>query len=115
MEKRVILAFVLSFAVLYAFRALYAPPAVPKPQAKAEAQAPPPTVPPPAPGAEGKPASAPTVSLEDTQAEKAEDLSFDTSLYTATIANTGGVIKSFRLKAYTDGEGKPLELINQAA
>jgi YidC/Oxa1 family membrane protein insertase len=39
----------------------------------------------------------------------------DTPLYTATLSNLGGVLTSYKLKAYSDGEGKPLELINPAA
>jgi len=39
----------------------------------------------------------------------------DTPLYTATISNLGGVLKSYKLKEYKDGESHPLELINETA
>src|SRR5262249_31709576 len=48
-------------------------------------------------------------------AEKSEEFVFDTPLYIATISNVGGVLKSYKLKAYSDGEGHPLELINEMA
>jgi YidC/Oxa1 family membrane protein insertase len=48
-------------------------------------------------------------------AEKPEEFVFSTPLYTATISNIGGVLKSYKLMAYTDGEGRPLELINETA
>jgi YidC/Oxa1 family membrane protein insertase len=50
---------------------------------------------------------------QESRAEKAEDFVIETPLYTATISNVGGVLKSYRLKGYTDGEGQPLELIEQ--
>jgi YidC/Oxa1 family membrane protein insertase len=113
MEKRVIIAFVLSFAVLYAFRALYSPPAEQQQQTPVAAAGPPPPASPsvPAPKAEEPP---PSVS-ENLHAEKAEDFPFETPLYAAMFSNVGAELKSFTLKAYTDGQGKPLELINQTA
>lgn len=111
MEKRIILAFILSFAVLYAFRALYTPTAPPsEPPAPAQTAEPPPTS--PAPPPEKEPAAA-EPAAEDIHAEKSEDLVFDSALYTATISNVGAVLKSFKLKAYADAEGKAIELIDQ--
>src|SRR5262245_45584005 len=117
MEKRIIIAFILSFGVLYAFRALYVPSEPATPQATTT----PPPVTAPAPNAEApktvelpkaEPASAPS---GDIQSDKTESVVVDTPLYTATISNVGGVLKSYRLKAYSDGKGQPLELINAAA
>jgi len=39
----------------------------------------------------------------------------DNPLYIATISNTGGVLKSYKLKSYSDGQGNPLELIDQSS
>src|SRR5262245_59949987 len=116
MEKRVILAFVLSFAVLYAFRSLFAPtPATEQPPI---AQQPPPavsnSVPPPA-KASTRSGEAPQLPVGDIKAEGRQDLVFETELYTATLSNLGGVLKSFKLKGYSDGEGHPVELINHEA
>jgi YidC/Oxa1 family membrane protein insertase len=117
MEKRVILAFVLSFVVLYAFRALYAPPQPEEPPAIAQAPAP------PSPEANKLPAEVPSKQKETPQltlerpqeirGEKQDELQFETTLYIARVSNLGGVLKSFKLKQYLDGEGHPVELINQ--
>jgi YidC/Oxa1 family membrane protein insertase len=116
MEKRVIIAFVLSFAVLYAFRALYSPPqAADSQQQTATAPstaAPVPSSPAPAPQ---KVEEAPIPAAENVHGEKAEDVTIESPLYTATFSNIGGVLKSYRLMDYKDGEGHPLELINQSA
>ena len=121
MEKRVIFAFVLSFIVLYAFRALYSPPAsVEAPPAQATTA----TTPPNGSAAPTRPSS-PAAATEsetpivestgDIKGDKSQELVLETPLYLATVANTGGVLKSFKLKEYLDGEGKPVELINQEA
>src|SRR5581483_3613213 len=118
MEKRVILAFVMSFIVLYAFRALYVPPPQPEEQ-KQSAQVPnSPTSPNPTlaektPGAAAEEVS--TSPVTDVHADKTEEVTIDTPLYTAKLSNQGGVLTSFRLKAYTDDKGQPLQLINQYA
>src|SRR5262245_18859486 len=114
MEKRVILAFVLSFVVLYAFRALFTPPS----SGPASLQAPESpvvnTTPPPAKTPVTERETATPLSAETTiKAEKSEDVVFETPLYVATGSNVGGVLKSFKLKGYSDEHGNPLELINQ--
>ena len=116
MEKRVILAFVLSFAVLYAFRSLYSPP----PPAESETSVQTPSAVPTTNGSSGSNAPAEkteplSATVGDVRAEKPEDFEIDTPLYTAIFSNIGGVLKSYKLKAYSDGEGHPLELIDPAA
>jgi len=119
MEKRVILAFVLSFLVLYAFRALFTPLPPPSNEPVAEARAPAPTTVNTVPASEKPSAaraeSAAPVPAEGIRAEKSEELSFETARYAAIFSNIGGVLKSYKLKDYADGEGHPLELINQEA
>ena len=114
MEKRVIIAFVLSFVVLYAFRALYSPPPAPQEEQQSAQSQPAPAAPNPQPE-EPVPATKQEklAPAEEVHAEKGEDVTIDTPLYTVTISNLGGVLKSYRLKAYKDGEGHPVELINQ--
>jgi len=118
MEKRIILAFILSFGVLYAFRAFFVP-SEPAPSASATTTAP---VSAPATGQEvpktielpkADPSAAAPVS--DIQSDKTDNIVVDTPLYTATVSNVGGVLKSYKLKAYSDGKGQPLELINAAS
>ncbi len=116
MEKRVILAFVLSFAVLYAFRALYSP----SPPAESETSVQTTSTVPTTNGSRGSnPPAEKTEALSatvgDVRAEKAEDVEIDTPLYTAIFSNIGGVLTSYKLKAYSDAEGHPLELIDQTA
>src|SRR5262249_60649930 len=98
MEKRVIFAFILSFAVLYAFRALFSPPA--PTETPADVQTPTPVPPskglaPPSPAAEKIEALA--ASTKEIRAEKAEEFEVDTPLYTATVSNISGVIDSYTL------------------
>jgi YidC/Oxa1 family membrane protein insertase len=113
MEKRILIAFVLSFAVLYAFSWLFPsrptePPATPVAQ-KTEAA---PT--PASPGEVEKRPAAVALPVEgNVQAEKVEDVVVDTPLYTAALSNGGGVLKSFKLKKYPDKDGNAIELINQ--
>jgi YidC/Oxa1 family membrane protein insertase len=116
MEKRIILAFILSFGVLYAFRAFFVP-SEPLPSTSTTTTAP---VSAPAPGQEApKPVELPKADsapapVSDLQADKTENIVVDTPLYTATVSNVGGVLTSYKLKAYSDGRGQPLELINAA-
>src|SRR5262245_15957900 len=117
MEKRIIIAFILSFGILYAFRAFYAPPEpVPSPggsaSATAPANAPAPSPEPPKTVETNQAPLQPSAPVGDIQSDKAQDTIVDTPLYTATISNAGAVLTSYKLKAYSDGEGRPLELIN---
>src|SRR6266702_6276090 len=111
MERRIILAFILSFAVLYGFRALFSPPA-PESRPPAMLQAPAAAA---NPAVESANPVEPPHPDQTIRAEKAEDLVVDTPLYTATVSNVGGVLKSYKLKAYSDAEGHPIELIEQNA
>jgi len=108
MEKRVLIAFLLSFAVLYGIRFLMPAPPPPEKAAvdtKAEATEKPPVVPPA------------TIATDDKtiQADSEEVKRVDTSLYVAEVSNAGGVLKSFKLKAYPDAAGKPTELVDAYA
>jgi YidC/Oxa1 family membrane protein insertase len=120
MEKRVLLAVVLSFLVLTAYRALL--PAPPKPVASAPVSTSPSAVAArsaapsdalAAPGAAAPaqpvasvPAAAPTV------ADSAErDIVVTTNLVRAVFSNRGGVLKNWTLLHYADHEGKPADLI----
>ncbi len=47
--------------------------------------------------------------------EKEETFEVDTDLYKVVFSNRGGVVRSWTLKKYSDGAGKPLELVNTAA
>ena len=119
MEKRLVVAIVLSLAVLIGYQLLFV-----KPQRQAEMQAvtqaqeaPKPAAPPENParaaGPEAKPA-APKPSPESVRAvgaQKAEDISVETSLYRAVWSNEGGVLKSWQLKKYSTDAKAPLDLV----
>src|SRR5579862_8473742 len=122
MEKRILLAFLLSLIVLYGSRLLFPPKVVPpgteqSSNTKAPVVTPASTQPsrpsePPRTVPEAEPA---VPEGENVQAKDAEDFQVDTPIYTATLSNHGAVLKSFRLKApYTDAEGHPIELIDAA-
>ncbi len=62
--------------------------------------------------------AAPKQELETSQpeaplvADKVEDVVVETALYSATLSNHGAVLRSFKLKLYTDDTNKPIELID---
>jgi YidC/Oxa1 family membrane protein insertase len=128
MEKRVLLAVVLSFVVLYGYQAMFPPPkptgtsgaGATAPTASTGAQAPastPPaaTTPSPAPAAPSpaappaaaeQPASAPLVA-----AAAERDITFENEQVRAVFTTRGGALKSWGLKNYHDAAGRPLELV----
>jgi YidC/Oxa1 family membrane protein insertase len=129
MERRVLLAIFLSFLVLYGYQALFVKP-VPKPPATATTGA----AGSPAPGtatpaASGSPsptaaappaatAAGPTLAVAPPSgappvvgATDESDVRIETPHVVATFTNRGARLKSWRLKAYKDNRGEPLELV----
>jgi YidC/Oxa1 family membrane protein insertase len=125
MEKRVLLAVVLSFVVLYGYQALFPPakPAgtpgegTPTPSQTAGQQpaaGPPKPAPPtastPAPAAaapvDQQPGSVPVVGSATEQ-----DVIFENDSIRAVLTNRGAALKSWRLKKYHNAAGEPLELV----
>ncbi len=113
MEKRVLLAIVLSFVVLYGYQAMFPPP---KPQPKAAATAAPGEPATPAsgktPAAEAAPPAAPEAAALVADTEE-RDVTFENQSVSAVFSTRGGVLKSWRLKKYQNAERQPLELIPQ--
>ena len=123
MEKRVLLAVVLSFVVLYGYQAMFpAPKPQPKPAtaagstsgqdkgaaaataaAPATAAATPSSTPPAAPAA--------ALLVGDTEER---DITFESPSVSAVFTTRGGALKSWRLKKYPDASGKPLDLVPQS-
>ncbi len=131
MEKRVIIAVVLSFVVLYAYQAMFAPKQVPRPKAAqtelargsaapgAAQSATPAGSPgggaagPAAPAADSPAAaSAPTAAVEVADSE-ARDIVIETDTVHAVFSNRGAALKSWRLNHYKDQAGKPVDLVPQ--
>lgn len=114
MEKRVLLAIILSFVVLYGYQAMFPPP---KPQPKSapgtaagEPSADASKTAAPAPEAAPAPAAAAAV-VADTEEH---DVTFENSSVSAIFSSRGGVLKSWRLKKYQNAERQPLELVPHA-
>jgi len=116
MEKRVLIAVILSFIVLYGYQAMFPPP---KPTAiKPESTTTSPlttTVTPEAPASSqgvgtGAPASPSAVApvVADTADH---DIRVESGSVHAVFSSRGAVLKSWRLKKYVDSAGQPLELI----
>jgi YidC/Oxa1 family membrane protein insertase len=115
-DKRILIAFVLSFAVLLLWRVILPPPPAP-PKTAAPAQARPATS---QPGASGQVAAVPIpppapVALPVATGSKAETIVVENDLYRVTFSTQGAVAKSWLLKKYQDEKGQSLDVVNGAA
>ena len=122
MERRVLIAVILSFLVLYAYQAMVVPPPPPSrsqeppppPAASAPAAsaAPAPAEPPPDRAASSAPPAdtAPTVVGEAAERE----IVVETATVMATLSNRGGRIVHWQLKEYRDAQGEPVDLVPSA-
>jgi YidC/Oxa1 family membrane protein insertase len=121
MEKRLIVAIVLSFLVLMGYQLLFVKPrqkAQIQAATSAEAVAQPPSQPAaqaPTAGNEPKPAAPAPESLQAVSAQGEEEVLVETSLYRAVWSNRGGVLKSWTLKKYTNDAKEPLDLVASRA
>jgi YidC/Oxa1 family membrane protein insertase len=119
MEKRVLLAFILSFVVLVVFQALFPTPEPTRTTPTAptsSAPGPAGSTPAPSTGDPGRsetvasPVEAPAALV----AENAErDIVVENNLVRAVFTNRGAALKSWRLKLYQGASGQPLDLIPQ--
>jgi YidC/Oxa1 family membrane protein insertase len=126
MERRVLIAVILSFLVLYGYQALFVP-APPPPGSQAGQQAPAaggapaaippsaapsaaPSAPAPAAAAPAAPVPASPATVTDT-AERT--IVVETATVEATLTNRGGRVLSWKLKEYRDN-GVPLDLVPSA-
>jgi YidC/Oxa1 family membrane protein insertase len=108
-EKRVILAFALSFAVLMVWSLLLKRVA-PPPQRTAP---PGPAALPVRPSPEAKPPA--PVRLPIMQGGKAQEIAVEGDLYRVILDTRGAVVKSWVLKKYLDGKESPLDIVNPQA
>jgi YidC/Oxa1 family membrane protein insertase len=125
MERRVLLAVILSFAVLYGYQALF--PAPPDPSKNAHSQAAPsapadtakstqPAASSPAPPRVAPPDSKTTEpSSPPSGGEQGRDIVVDTAYVHAVFTTRGAALKSWQLKKYHDVNGKPLDFIAEYA
>src|SRR5258705_6185281 len=123
MEKRVLLAVVLSFVVLYGYQALFPPPkpldkavtSTPAPQGSPASAAPgTPAAPPPAADAGVAPAAEQVTSAPVVADSAERDITVENPEVRAVFTTRGGTLKSWRLKKYQDVAREPLELVPHA-
>ncbi len=111
-EKRVLLAFVISFAVLMLWarwRASKMPPPAP------ETSAPVPVRLPERPQAAPAPPPPSPVELAGTKGAKSKEIVVENDFYKVTLDTRGAVVKSWVLKEFQDEKNLPLDLVNRAA
>lgn len=115
MERRVLLAFLLSFFVFLLFVRFFgpesAPPAPPGGETPAAATVTPPTA--PAPSIAAPEAMSPAVPTEAREAEREQTIAVETSRYVAEFSNRGARLLGLRLLDHTDSVGAPLEALPQ--
>ena len=113
MERRVFVAILLAFVVLYGFQVLFVPAPPVTPETDVPGPSPAPSPPPDA--AEPTPAdSAPAEAgaPEPLTSDAAErQIVVETATVQATFTNRGGRLVSWRLKNYPDGRGEPVDLV----
>jgi len=114
MEKRLILAIVLSIAVLVAYQKYFMPePPGPRPPAPASERVPAGREGPAASAGTGTAATLPPALGAGGRAAAPRTIRIETPLFSAALDTAGGGIASFRLKRYRDVQGpagKPLEI-----
>jgi YidC/Oxa1 family membrane protein insertase len=124
MEKRLILAIVLSFLVLMGYQYFFNKPDKPVPNPPAPAVATPST---PVPGTAGEvqeraktpadeakpipPVSTAPANPEAVAGQAEADIVVDTPLYRAVWSNKGAVLKSWKLKKFKDSQKEDLDLV----
>ena len=125
MERRVLLAVILSFAVLYAYQALFPPP--PDASKAAQTQAAPAAKnaasQPSAPSADGTspptpsstPAQPPASEPTTPPAPPSRDVVVENALVRAVFSSRGGVLRSYQLKKYHEVNGRPLDFVAEYA
>ena len=110
MERRLLIAFALSFLVIMLSRSFWEHAKAPAPKSPVSSL--------PAPTAkdysENLPLSAPPEgSIPETRAaEREKNFEVETDLYKLVLSNKGAVIRSWILKRYRDSNGKPLDLLD---
>ncbi|MGA3166390.1 MAG: membrane protein insertase YidC [Terriglobia bacterium] len=119
-EKRVMLAFALTFGMLIVWRVFFVkePPPQPKKPAPVASAPAAPEQPPAVPAARTThktTKAAPPAALPVVQGSKAEDIVVENGLYRVTISTQGAVVKSWVLKKYRDAKNEPLDTVNGPA
>jgi YidC/Oxa1 family membrane protein insertase len=114
MEKRLLLAIVLSFAVLFLYQLVFVKKEPPQQPVSETVVVPEKTAEPKtAPELEVKtPEATAEQEFQAAEAETEEDIIVDTPLYRAVWTNKGAQLKSWKLKEYKDDQEEGLELVS---
>ena len=122
MEKRFLLAIVLSFLVLFVYQAVVkSPTADPSPPTEligeTQTEDPPKILQPPTIKTEAAPVETTqeAISVQPVSVEREQQVVIETSLYRAVWSNKGGTLHSWTLKDHKDSEGLDLELVHSRA
>jgi YidC/Oxa1 family membrane protein insertase len=111
MERRVLIAVLLSFLVLYGYQVMFPPPPEQKPAQTSKTAA--------APNASAPAQSNPTPSVQGERppgppaiaSAPAREIEIDNADVHAVFTTRGAVLRSWKLKKYRDDHGQPLEMI----
>jgi YidC/Oxa1 family membrane protein insertase len=115
-ERRVLLVFLLTFAVIVLFQAVLKKYPAPSPQPTASETHAPAAAATPAPGTASVPRQAATSPIPGAkQASTESEIVIENDLYRITFTNRGAQVKSWVLKKFEDEHGRPLELVNRLA
>jgi len=110
MERRVFVAILLSFAVLYGYQALFVPPQKPAVNVVEPKERPAQTTPQATPQVvEQPPAEAEPAAKVSDSAER--EIVVETSTSEVVLTNRGGRVLHWRLKDYRDAQGKSVDLV----
>ncbi|OFW38183.1 MAG: hypothetical protein A3F70_08165 [Acidobacteria bacterium RIFCSPLOWO2_12_FULL_67_14] len=118
MERRVLIAVILSFLVLYAYQALFVPP----PPASSRVEPPPPAAAPSAPQTPAPPEApvtapappAPPAPQAVTGDTTEREIAVEAATVSGALSNRGAQIIRWRLSGYRDGQGRPVDLVPSA-
>ena len=117
-EIRILLAFALSFLILWLGQPLLVrppQPASPPPAAQGEGNQLHETPESPAPPAASEIGPPPLLEIEPKQGETEQEITVEGDLYRVVFSTRGAVVKSWTLRQYRDEQGQPLELVNSPA
>jgi YidC/Oxa1 family membrane protein insertase len=110
MERRFFAAILLSFVVLYAYQALFVP--VPPPSGASPSTSAQPPAAPAVPKSETASPVAPAPEISPAEGEAVErEIVVDTSTVQVVLTNRGGRVLRWRLKAFQDQAGNPVDLV----
>ena len=115
MEKRVLLAVVLSFIVLYGFQLMYPPPE-PQNRPAATQSTPSPATTEPAPVEKPREGTAPAAAAQASATpvvhdDRDREIRFENAQVSAAFSSRGAVLRHWRLKNYLGEDGQPLDLV----